>query len=230
METKQNRKPIFDGKTGGKSCKKNTNSELNNERSTEEDEKESVRPVFYRNWLPNGAPDVSKTYLLIFLMMMHDSSYWCAIGGEQYISQCFTTFTYSTEAKVMMEWVQCIMVDTDLAIISRRTPEMFTALMFRRCGEQNYVPDLVVQCVHCIIQIVLWHTYTETRKPLHYHSLSVNMFKFFQKLKLPHLLKQVILSVYELLKEGHPNIDLHTLRNGRVTSGGHMSVSLCNIY
>ena len=49
METKQNRKSVFDGKTGGKLCKKNTDSELNNERSTEEDEKESVRPVFYRN-------------------------------------------------------------------------------------------------------------------------------------------------------------------------------------
>ena len=157
------------------------------------------------------------THLLIFLAMMHDSSYWCAIGGEQYISQCFTTFKYSTEAKVMMEWVQHIMVDTDSAIISRRTPETFTTLMFRRCGEQNYVPDLVVQCACYIIQIVLWHMYIESRKPFCYDSLSVCMYKFFQKLRLPHLLKQVILSIFELLEEGHTNINLHALRNTWVT-------------
>ena len=170
------------------------------------------------------------THLLIFLAMMHDSSYCCAIGGEQYISQCFTTFTYSTEAKVMTERVQHIMVDMDSAIISRRIPETFTALMFRRCREQNYVPDLVVQCAHYIIQIVLRHMYVESRKPLRYYSLSVCMYKFFQKLRLPHLLKQVILSIFELLEEGHVNIDLHALRNARVTYKGHTSISLCNIY
>ena len=140
------------------------------------------------------------THLLIFLAMMHDSSYWCAVGGEQYISQHFTTFTYFTEAKVMMEWVQCIMVDTDSAIISQRTPEMFIALMFRRCGEQNYVPDLVVQCACYIIQIVLWHTYIESWKPFHYYSLSVCMYKFFQKLRLPHLLKQVCLECFQTFR------------------------------
>ena len=77
------------------------------------------------------------THLLIFLMMMHNSSYWCTIGGEQYISQHFTTFTYSMEAKVMKERMQHIMVDMDSAVISWLTPEMFAALMFRRCGERN---------------------------------------------------------------------------------------------
>ena len=168
------------------------------------------------------------THLVIFLAMMHDSSYWCAIGGEQYISQRFTTFRYSTEAKVIMEQVQQIMVDTDSGIISRRTPETFTALMFRTCGEQNYVPDLVVQCACFIIQIVLRHTYAKTRKPLRYYSISVCMYKFFFKLGLPHWLKQEILSVFKLLEEGQANINLCALKNAQVK--GHTSVSLCNIY
>ena len=47
METMQNRKSVLDGKTEGRLCKENTDSELNNERSTGEDEKEGVPPVFY---------------------------------------------------------------------------------------------------------------------------------------------------------------------------------------
>ena len=56
----QNRKFVLYGKTGGKSCKENTDSELNNERSTGEDEREGLPPVFYRNRLPNGTPDMPK--------------------------------------------------------------------------------------------------------------------------------------------------------------------------
>ena len=56
----QNRKSVLDGKTERKLCKENTDSELDNERSTGEDEKESMTPVFYRNRLPNGTPDTSK--------------------------------------------------------------------------------------------------------------------------------------------------------------------------
>ena len=172
------------------------------------------------------------THLLIFLTMIHDSLYWCAIGGEQYISQHFTTFTYSMEVKVMKEWMQHIMVDIDSAVISRRTPETFTALMFRRCREQNYVPDLIVQCACYIIQIILRHQmYGESKKPFHYYSLGVCIYKFFQKLRLPHWLKQVILSVFELLDEGHANIHLHALRNASwITYRGYTSVLLCNIY
>ena len=102
--------------------------------------------------------------------------------------------------------------------------------MFRRCGEQNYVPDLVVQCARFIIQIVVQHTYAKSRRPFHYYSLSVCMYTFFQKLRLPHWLKQIILSVFELLEEGHVNIDLQALRNAQVTYRGHMSISLCNVY
>ena len=151
----QNKKFVLDGKTGGKSCKENTNSELIT-RDLQEKMKKRVYLLCFINFLMvhQTCPRYD-IHLLIFLTMMHDSSYWCAIGGEQYILQHFTMFTYSTEAKVMMEQVQRIMVDMDSAIISRHTPEMFTALMFRRCGEQNYVPDLVVQCACCIIQIVL---------------------------------------------------------------------------
>ena len=47
METMQNRKSVLDGKKERKSCKENTDSELDNERSTGEDEKESMPPVFY---------------------------------------------------------------------------------------------------------------------------------------------------------------------------------------
>ena len=45
-----------------KSCKENTDSELDNERSTGEDEKENMPPVFYRNRLPNGTPNVPKMW------------------------------------------------------------------------------------------------------------------------------------------------------------------------
>ena len=128
----------------------------------------------------------------------------------------------------MTERTQRILVDTVPAITSRRTPESCIALMFRKCENQNYVPDLVVQCVHHIIQIILQHARSVSTKNFRYYSLSVYMYTFFQKLRLPHWLKQVILSVYELLEEGHANIDLNTLRN--VDNRGHTSVSLCNIY
>ena len=105
METMQNRKSVLDGKTERKSCKENTNSELDNERSTGEDEKRICPLCFIEIdfLMAHQMCPRCDTHLLIFLAMMHDSSYWCAVGGEQYISQCFTTFTYSTEAKVMME-------------------------------------------------------------------------------------------------------------------------------
>ena len=93
---------------------------------------------------------------------------------------------------------------------------------------QNYVPDLVVQCARHIIQIILQHAHSVSTKNFRYYSLSVYMYTFFQKLRLPHWLKQVILSIYELLEEGHANIDLNTLRN--VDNRGHTSVLLCNIY
>ena len=56
----QNRKSVLDGKTEGKSCKENTDSELNNQRFTGEDEKDGVPPVFYLNLLPNDKPDMCK--------------------------------------------------------------------------------------------------------------------------------------------------------------------------
>ena len=170
------------------------------------------------------------TYLLNFLEILHDPSCWHVVGGEQFISQRFTKFTFCTEGRVMTEQTQRILVDTVPAIGGRRTPETCITLMFRRCENQNYVPDLVVQCARHIIQIILQHAYSVSTKNFRYYSLSVYMYTFFQKLKLPHWLKQVILSVYELLEEGHANVDLNALRNVRARNGGHTSVSLCNIY
>ena len=40
----QNRKSVLDGKTAGKSCKEKTNSEVDNKRSTGEDEKRECTP------------------------------------------------------------------------------------------------------------------------------------------------------------------------------------------
>ena len=93
-ETMQNRKSVLDGKTERKLCKENTDSELDNERSTGEDEKESMTPVFYRNRLPNGTPDTSKMWHTPPDLPGHDARFLILVCHRWWTIH-FTTFHHT---------------------------------------------------------------------------------------------------------------------------------------